>query len=180
VSTVDCTFRRLTRDDFPLLCEWLAEPHVHRWWAHDFTPEAVEEDFGDTVDGEEPAQDYIVELYRQPVGLIQFCMFADYPEYIDEMPIQVADGCGTIDYFVGNPERIGQGVGTTMIVAFVEHLWRSEPTLTHLVVPVNSANVASWRALLRAGFRLVAREEMEPDNPIDERMHEILRIDRPG
>jgi aminoglycoside 6'-N-acetyltransferase len=44
---------------------------------------------------------------------------------------------------------------------------------------VSSANQASWRALLAAGFRLVARGELEPDNPIDDRRHEILRVDRP-
>jgi aminoglycoside 6'-N-acetyltransferase len=44
---------------------------------------------------------------------------------------------------------------------------------------VSSANQASWRALLGAGFGLVARGELEPDNPIDDREHEILQIDRP-
>jgi hypothetical protein len=32
---------------------------------------------------------------------------------------------------------------------------------------------------LRCGFRLVARGELEPDNPIHDPMHEVLRIDRP-
>jgi aminoglycoside 6'-N-acetyltransferase len=44
---------------------------------------------------------------------------------------------------------------------------------------VNSANVASWRALTKAGFTLVTRGEMDPDNPTDERMHEVLQLDRP-
>ena len=48
----------------------------------------------------------------------------------------------------------------------------------NLVVQVNSADVASWKALLSAGFRLVGRGELAPDNPIDDRMHEILRIAR--
>ena len=61
-------------------------------------------------------------------------------------------------------------------MAFV---WTHDPTTMSLVVPVNSANERSWRALLRAGFRLVARGEMDPDNPIHDRMHEVLRIDRP-
>jgi aminoglycoside 6'-N-acetyltransferase len=62
-------------------------------------------------------------------------------------------------------------------VAFV---WTHDPTTTSLVVPVNSANERSWRALLRAGFRLVARGELDPDNPIHDRAHEVLRIDRPA
>jgi aminoglycoside 6'-N-acetyltransferase len=65
-----------------------------------------------------------------------------------------------------------------MIEQFVAHVWAHEPAATNIVVPVSSANVASWRALLRAGFRLVARGELEPDNPIDDHRHEVLRIDR--
>ena len=33
-------------------------------------------------------------------------------------------------------------------------------------------------ALLSAGFHLVAQGELTPDNPIDDRAHEIVRIDR--
>jgi aminoglycoside 6'-N-acetyltransferase len=67
-----------------------------------------------------------------------------------------------------------------MIAAFVERLWATEPGVTHLLVPVNAGNVASWRALEKAGFRKVARGEMEPDAPGDDRMHVVLRIDRPA
>ena len=67
---------------------------------------------------------------------------------------------------------------SAMLAAFTRLIWEREPDITHLVVPVNSANVASWRGLLNAGFRLVARGEMEPDNPTDGPDHEILRIDR--
>jgi aminoglycoside 6'-N-acetyltransferase len=59
-------------------------------------------------------------------------------------------------------------------------VWATEARATNLVVPVHSDNPASWRALLSAGFRLVAEGELEPDNPIDDRRHKILRLDRPG
>jgi len=42
----EVSFRRLTRDDFPVLAGWLAEPHVARWWNHDVDAEALERDFG--------------------------------------------------------------------------------------------------------------------------------------
>ena len=88
-------------------------------------------------------------------------------------------GAASIDYLVGDVELVGRSVGSAMIHAFVAFVWTHDPTTTHLVVPVNSANERSWRALLRAGFHLVARGEMEPDNPTHARMHEVLRIDRP-
>jgi aminoglycoside 6'-N-acetyltransferase len=176
------TFRRVTRDDFGLLATWLAQPYVHEWWAHEYSPEAVERDFGPGVDGDEAGEDHLALLDGTPVGIVQYCHFVDYPEYLEEMAdvYAVGEGAVTIDYFIGDPDRVGQGVGTAMIRAFVERIWTTDPLATHVVVPVNSANERSWRTLLRAGFELVARGELEPDSPRHEPMHEILRIDRPS
>lgn len=175
------TFERLRRHHFQLLATWLAEPHVSRWWNHDPSPEAVEDDFGDTADDREPAQDHVVLLDGEPVGIIQYCRFVDYPEYVTEMAevYPVDETAASIDYLIGESSCVGRGVGSGMIRAFVDRIWATEPEISHVVVPVNSANVASWRALEKAGFHLVARGELEPDNPIDDRLHEILRIDRP-
>lgn len=175
------TFERLRRDQFGLLAAWLAEPHVARWWNHDPSLQAVEDSFGDVVDGAEPAEDYVVLLDSQPIGLIQYCRFHDYPEYAAEMdPVYpVSSTAASIDYLIGDPLNVRRGVGTAMIQAFVERIWADEPDVDHIVVPVNRANVASWRALEKAGFRVVACGEINPDNPIDGRLHEILRADRP-
>ena len=48
-----------------------------------------------------------------------------------------------------------------------------------MIVPVSSANVASWRLLEQAGFRLVAEGALTRDNPIDDDAHRVYRIDRP-
>lgn len=176
------SFERLRRDDFGLLSGWLAQPHVARWWNHDPSPEAVENDFGGVVDGTQPGDDHVVIAEGRPIGLIQYCRFHDFPDYVAEMaevyPVGPSAAC--IDYLIGEPARIGRGLGTEMIRAFVERIWATQPDIDHIVVPVNSGNVASWRALEKAGFRLVARGELDPDNPIDDRLHEILRIDRPS
>lgn len=175
------TFRRLTRDDFGLLADWLAASHVAQWWAHEYTPDALERDFGPTADGDEPAEDYVALLDGEAVGLVQYCHFIDFPDYVEEMAevYPVADGAVSIDYLIGDPEQVGRGTGTAMIEAFVERIWTTDAAATHVVVPVNSANERSWRALRRAGFQLVARGELEPDSPQHDPMHEILRIDRP-
>ncbi len=159
----------------------MAAPHVREWWNHDPSPEAVEDDFGDAVDGAEAGEDWIAELDGRPIGLVQYSRFSDYPHYTVEMePVYpVGDGVASIDYLVGERDMIGSGVGSAMISAFVEFVWNHDPSATSLVVPVNSANERSWHALLRAGFRLVARGELDPDNPIHDRWHEVLRIDRP-
>jgi aminoglycoside 6'-N-acetyltransferase len=171
----------VTRADFSLLAAWLAEPHVARWWNHEFTAAAVERDFGQSADGAEPNEDYLALLDDRPIGLLQFCHYAEYPDYLDELAtlLAVPDGSVSIDYLIGDPTLTGQGLGTAMIRAFADRIWHTDSTATCVIVPVASANQASWRALQRAGFQLVARGELEPDNPIDDRSHEILRLDRP-
>lgn len=175
------TFRRVTRSDFGVLAGWLAEPHVARWWNHEFTNQAVERDFGLAADGEEPSEDHIALLDGRPIGVIQYSRYADYPEYLDELSplLSVPDDAVSIDYLIGDPEIIGHGVGTAMLSGFTAHVWATDPRASCIIVPVCSANHRSWRALLSAGFRLVARGDLKPDNPVDGPLHEILRIDRP-
>ncbi len=177
---MELTFGRVTRSHFDLLSLWLAEPHVARWWNHDPSPEAVAMDFGPIADGLEPAEDFIAFHAGQPIGFIQFARFADYPDDREEIEdvYPVGDGAATIDYFIGDPRRIGRGLGSVMISAFVEFVWDRHPTVTHLVVPVNSGNVASCGALRKAGFRLVARGELQPDNPAHSWSHDVFRLDR--
>ena len=181
MDTSAFTFRRVTRNDFELLATWLGEAHVSRWWNHEFTPEAVERDFSDSADGKEPSEDHLALLDGQPIGLIQYSRYADYPEYVTELAtlLTVPAGAVSIDYLIGDPALVGHGLGSRMLAAFGDAIWRRDPAVACIIVPVNSANVASWRALRAIGFRLVARGLLEPDNPIDDPMHEILRLDRP-
>jgi aminoglycoside 6'-N-acetyltransferase len=175
------TFRRVVRADFPLLARWLAEPHVARWWNHEFTDVAVERDFGAAADAEEPCEDHLVLLAGRPIGLIQYMRYADYPDDSDQLGtlLTVPARAVGIDYLIGEPALTGRGVGTAMIREFTERVWRTNPDAPCIIVPVCSANEASWRALLNAGFRIVARGDLEPDNPIDDPSHEILQLDRP-
>lgn len=175
------TFVRLQRRHLPALGRWLGEPHVARWWNHDPSPEAVEKHFGPSVEGVEAGKDFVIELDGRPIGLIQLSRFVDYPDYAAEMaPFHpVGDGVATIDYLIGEPGLVGRGLGSAVIDAFVDKVWDDEGDVTSIVVAVNSANEASWRALLNAGFSQVGQGEMDPDNPIDGRSHEILRRTRP-
>lgn len=175
------TFRPLAPADLPLLARWLTEPHVARWWNHDTSPEGVERDFGPAIRGEEPAEDLLVSLDGEPVGLMQRCRWHDYPEYVVEIAgiLTIPPGAVSIDYLVGPPAATGRGLGSTMIAAAVADVWRRHPDAPAVIVPVAAANRASWRALERAGFDRAASGNLQPDNPVDPPLHHIYRIDRP-
>ena len=174
-------FRRLTRADFPLVSVWLSEPAVARWWNHEWTPDALERDFGPSVDGTEPNQDWLALVDGRPVGLLQRSRVADYAENLRDFAslVEVPEGALTLDYLLGEPTAYGKGLGSAMIGAMAARSWDEFPDAPAILVAVVAANIGSWRALEKAGFRRIAEGELEPDNPVDDPLHHILRLDRP-
>jgi aminoglycoside 6'-N-acetyltransferase len=175
-------FRRLRRDDFALLARWLAEPAVARWWNHETTPEAIERDFGPSVDGRDPAEMFLALHGERPFGFIQRYRIDNEPQYAEELSrvCAVPPGALSVDYFVGEPDLRGRGFGARMIAELVARTWDAYPDAGEIVVPVAAGNAASWRALERAGFTRIAEGELEPDNPIDPPDHVIYAIRRPA
>jgi len=180
-GVAEFTWRRVTERDFPLLQQWLREPYVARWWNHQTSDEAVARDFMASARGEEPSQDWLALLDGRPIGLVQRCLLADYPDYLAELAavVEVPEHTATLDYLIGEPGLVGKGVGPRMIRSMVERTWVDHPGARSILVPVVAANRRSWRALEKAGLRRVAEGELEPDNPIDDRLHYLYRVDRP-
>lgn len=174
-------FRRVTRADFPLIAGWLAQPPVARWWNHEWTPEALERDFGPSIDRAEPNEDWLALLAGSPVGLVQRSRVADYEENLRDFAsvVPVPEGAVTLDYLVGDPTAHGRGLGSAMIAAMVARTWADHPDAPCVLVAVVAANTGSWRALEKAGFRRVGSGDLEPDNPVDDPLHHIYRVDRP-
>lgn len=175
------SLRRMTTDDFGLLAEWLSHPHVHRWWFHEFTPEAVDRDFGPSARGEEPNEDWLALVDGRPVGLVQRSFWHDYPEYVGEVAhvLTVPQDAMTIDYLIGDLADTGRGLGPAIIGAMLDDIWATVPRAACVIVPVALGNRASWRALEKAGMTRVAEGDIEPDNPADPPDHVIYRLDRP-
>jgi len=172
--------RRLTREDFPLLSRWLAEPLVARWWDDDASPEAVERQYGPSVDGDDPTAVYLGIHDGRPIGLVQVYAFADEPESLAELSAicPVPPGALSIDYLIGDPADRGRGLGAAMIAAAVERGFADHPDAQDVLVPVVAGNAASWRALVRAGATWYAEGDLTPDNPIDPPAHVVHRFRR--
>jgi aminoglycoside 6'-N-acetyltransferase len=175
-------WRRLAADDLPLLARWLADPGVARWWNHDSSPEGVERDFGPSVRGDEPGEDLVVSLDGRAVGLVQRAVISDYPEDLAEFTdlVEVPGGAVELDYLVGEPDLRGRGLGPRIIAAVVDDTWTAHPAAPAVLVAVAATNVASWRALEKAGLRRVAGGPMTPESPADGALHHVYRVDRPG
>lgn len=161
-GVVDVEFRRLVDDDLPLLHRWLNEPGVVRWWeGDDVSEEAVKRDYGSA--STEPTEYWIASVDGRDVGWIQCYAVADYA---DEDEVQQWWALGVdrtaagIDYLVGDPDDRGAGLGAALIRAFVSDVvFALHPDWTQVCASPQAANVASWRALSKAGFEFAGSFE---------------------
>lgn len=161
--------RPMTRADLPLLATWLREPLVAEWWHDD--PDAVEQRYGPSIDGVDPAALRIGESEGRAVGFVQWFRMADEPEYLAELTpiLEVPEDACSMDYLIGDPATRGRGLGTALVAAALV-----EVGPVPLVVPVHARNGASIAVLRRNGFLVAARGELEPDNPAHSREHVVL------
>jgi aminoglycoside 6'-N-acetyltransferase len=180
VDLPDVELRPLRRADFPLLCRWLAEPLVARWWCDDPAPAAVERQYGPSVDGSDPTAVYLGVHDGMPFGLVQVYAFAGEPDFLAELSTlcPVPPGALSIDYLIGEPSARGRGLGAALIAAAVARGFADHPDARDVLVPVARGNEASWRALRRAGASWYAQGPLIPDNPIDPPDHVVHRFTR--
>ncbi len=168
-------FRRLTEDDLPMLHRWLNEPGVVRWWeGDDVSWEAVVRDYGSA--NPDPAEHWIASLKGEPLGWIQCYAAADEPEETEPWwALGIERAAAGIDYLVGDPADRRRGLGSAMIAAFVaEVVFALHPGWTQACAAPFEANVASWRALEKAGFRFAGIVE-DAEGPC-----RLMVADRPG
>jgi aminoglycoside 6'-N-acetyltransferase-1b/aminoglycoside 6'-N-acetyltransferase-2 len=157
------TLRPMTDDDIPMLHDWLARPHIARWWRGDAQRQATLDEtraqYRREVLAKERVTPYIAMLGDDPIGYAQS---------------YVALGCGGgwwedetdpgvrgIDQSLARPELLDKGLGTKLASALVELLF-SDPEVTTIQTDPSPDNPRAIRCYEKAGFRKV-RTVTTPD-----------------
>src|SRR6185437_1620197 len=109
------SFRPLVRDDFAMLSRWLAEPHVAKWWCSPSDMAYIEHEYGPAIDGADPTELFVLQREDQPIGLFQRYLLDDYPDWAAAVGFT---GAAAIDYLIGEPALVGQGLGSRAIRLF--------------------------------------------------------------
>jgi aminoglycoside 6'-N-acetyltransferase len=161
-------FQPLSKEDLPLLREWIGRPHVREWW-RDSIDESITE-YEQAIEGLDPSDHYLILVEDRPIGMIETYLVSDHPDW--EAIVQVGEGVAGVDLLIGEPERTGRGLGPRILEAFVRDVVFASPTTHAAVAAVDEANRRSWRAFEKAGFRY------ERDVEEDGRPHRLMRLDR--
>ena len=154
----DVTFRRLTVADLSMLHDWLSRSHVAEWWGPaDSLADVVDQYQPLTVAGARD-QGYIALSGGCEIGFIQSYVVQGSGD--GWWPDEQDPGARGIDQFLADPDRLGRGLGTAMVRAFVEHLF-ADPAVTRVQTDPAPDNARAIRCYRNAGFRPVA----EVDTP---------------
>ena len=140
------TFRDLTPEDFPLLLEWLAKPHVKKWWNDgDDTLEKVAAHYG-TPD---ETTRFILYDDEKPIGYFQYYLAGNR---------QIG-----IDQFIGDENYVGRGVGAETIKMFVELITLKQKT-SRIILDPSPENNRAIRCYEKVGFKHYETTKAEDGN----------------
>jgi RimJ/RimL family protein N-acetyltransferase len=146
----DVSFRPMTRDDFPLFAKWLEAPQVKKWWKEPSTPEAIEKKYGRRIDGKSATRCFVTVVENIPIGMVQAYWVKDYKDYAEAINL---DNSVAIDWFIGEGEYIGKGLGPQIATSFVQSVIGEQYGDAKFVVASPSIHdPRSISALEKAGF----------------------------
>jgi aminoglycoside 6'-N-acetyltransferase len=136
-------FRPMTVHDLEMVRLWLSRPHVQEWWGS--PGEQFELVSGDLA---EPDMDqYVVSLGERPFAYLQCYVQSAYQE--NGLGLH-PPGTRGIDQFIGEPDLVDRGHGSSFVRAFVDGLLAAE--VPRVLTDPDPANARAIRAYEKAGF----------------------------
>jgi RimJ/RimL family protein N-acetyltransferase len=156
----ELTFRRMTVDDLSRVEAWLQQPHVGPWWVPSEIGEVTS-----AVRGEDPVEPWLLVLDGEDVGYFQVYDIGYDDEYREACAgAGIEPGTAGMDYFLGDADLVGRGIGTAAIGRFVEDVVFGLGPYPAVTAGPDPANAASIRVLEKNGFVFVG-DIMTTDGP---------------
>ncbi len=143
-----------------MLHEWLSRAHVVAWWGPAPSLAETIAEFRPHTASAPEVQGFIAHADGEDLGFIQsYQPVAFHGEgwWLDEHD----PGVRGIDQFLADAQRLGQGLGSAMVRAFVAKLFE-DPSVTRVQTDPSPDNGRAIRAYEKAGF-VAAGEVDTPD-----------------
>ena len=131
----------------PLLAEWLARPHVARWYPE---PDAV---VARSLNPPPDGAHALIVLGARPIGYLRWRTVSR--ETLDALGLpKIPAGSVDIDILIGEADCVGRGYGPRALTRLVETL-RRDVSIPLVGLSPSVDNLAAQRAYEKAGFRKV-------------------------
>ena len=150
----DYVFRPMSAADLAMIRRWLETPEVVRWWGQPDEQYALVSGDLDHPDIDQ----FIVAMGDQAFGYIQCYAMSTWNQGFGAYPPKTRG----IDQFIGEPDMIGRGHGSSFIRQFVDTLLISG--IPRVVTDPDPDNGRAVRAYAKAGFQS-ERLVDTPDGP---------------
>jgi len=170
-AAADCelppvTLRLMTDDDIPILHDWLARPHIARWWRRDeqrqSTLDETRAQYGLEALTKERVTPYIAMRGDDAIGYAQsYVALGSGDGWWED---ETDPGVRGVDQILSRPELLDKGLGTRLAIALVELLF-SDPEVTTIQTDPSPDNPRAIRCYEKAGFRRV-KTVTTPDGPV--------------
>ena len=150
-SQADIRFELLADEHLARVADWFGRPHVMQWW-HDGprTAEAVAAEYLEPLGEPDAAIPYVAIAHGDPIGFIQTYVAVDFGQgWWTGWHDPSVRG---IDQFIADESRLGRGLGTAMISAFVRRLL-DDATVSKVVVDPSPRNARAIACYRKCGFR---------------------------
>lgn len=161
---MNITFKKLEEKDFPLLVNWLNEPHVKKWWDREiiWTKDLIKEKYLTYVHGykldnavKKSINAFIIHADQQAIGYIQYYNAYDF-ERDDYVLRGLPENLAAIDLYIGEPYFIGKGLASLIINKFLDqYVW---PSFYACLVDPDMDNIRAIKAYEKAGFKIIKIE----------------------
>lgn len=160
----DFFFTSLSMDHLKMLHKWAQEPHVCLWWGdgrswsfNDIKEKYSSYTFGYKIQQglKKPIYPFVIEFQKRPIGFIQFYDALDFPREgfnTKDLCYDQSQSLAAIDFYIGEPDYIGQGLGAKVLKAFLSnHVFHYYDAC---LADPDKNNIAAIKAYVRAGFSI--------------------------
>jgi len=159
VVSMTFSFVRLKVSDLPLLHDWVNRSHVAEYWDGPVELAAMFSNFKDHITSDY-VFGYLALLGQKPVGYVQTY---EASKVGDGWWPDIEPGTWGIDQFLADGATLGAGLGTKMVMAFSEFVFKSHGA-QKLITDPSPDNPRAIRCYEKAGFRAIGERET-PDGP---------------
>lgn len=142
------TFKLLQEDDIPLLCSWVKQPEVARWWYEsDLDWPSFLSKYRDKL-SKGVAFPFLVCFDGQPIGYIEYYIANKVGDgWWPDLP----SGVYGIDVFIGEAQKLGRGYGSIFIRKFIDML-AEKSEVKKIILDAAVDNLRAIRCYEKVGF----------------------------